>query len=209
MSQLTLFSLGFFSFHLLFADSLQVSPRVSSLCVCPLNARASQVLAQHLSISQPVPPSYLWLCVPPPAKTPTWIAYWAWQPYCLVLQSCPTLCDPMECSLPGYDCLWDILDKKTGVGCHAFLQGIFPIQGLNLCVLSLLHWQAGFFTTSATWEGRQLKFNILKTRLITSPSLPILPSVFPNYVASDVSWTVSPKRYVEILTAGVTKEGHA
>ena len=66
MSQLTLFSPGFFFFHLLFfADSLQVSPKVSSLCVCPLNAQASQVLVQHLSISQPVPPSYLMtLCSP-------------------------------------------------------------------------------------------------------------------------------------------------
>ena len=29
--------------------------------------------------------------------------------------------------------------KNTRVGCHALLQGIFPIQGLNL---HLLHWQA-------------------------------------------------------------------
>ena len=29
--------------------------------------------------------------------------------------------------------------KHTGVGCHAFLQGIFPTQGADLC---LLHWQA-------------------------------------------------------------------
>ena len=29
-------------------------------------------------------------------------------------------------------------------GYHAFLQGIFPTQGSNLCVLNLLHWQAGF-----------------------------------------------------------------
>ena len=29
--------------------------------------------------------------------------------------------------------------KYTGAGCHFLLQGIFPIQGLNLC---LLHWQA-------------------------------------------------------------------
>ena len=28
--------------------------------------------------------------------------------------------------------------KNTGVGCHFFLQGIFPIQGTNL---HLLHWQ--------------------------------------------------------------------
>ena len=26
--------------------------------------------------------------------------------------------------------------------CHFLLQGIFLIQGLNLCVLHLLHWQA-------------------------------------------------------------------
>ena len=30
------------------------------------------------------------------------------------------------------------------MGCHAFLQGIFPTQGSNLCLLlCLLHWQAG------------------------------------------------------------------
>ena len=29
------------------------------------------------------------------------------------------------------------------MGCHALLQGIFPTQGSNLRLLSLLHWQAG------------------------------------------------------------------
>ena len=37
---------------------------------------------------------------------------------------------------------WDSPDKNTGVGCHAFLQGIFPAQGLNLYLFRLLHWQA-------------------------------------------------------------------
>ena len=32
--------------------------------------------------------------------------------------------------------------KITGVGCHVLLQGIFPIQGSNLSLLSLLYWQA-------------------------------------------------------------------
>ena len=36
-------------------------------------------------------------------------------------------------------CPWDSPGQNTGVGCHAFLQGILPIQRLNLC---LLHWQA-------------------------------------------------------------------
>ena len=30
--------------------------------------------------------------------------------------------------------------KNIGVGCHFLLQWIFPIQGLNSC---LLHWQVG------------------------------------------------------------------
>ena len=38
---------------------------------------------------------------------------------------------------------WDSPGKNTGVGCHAFLWGIFPTQGLNLHLLCLRHWQAG------------------------------------------------------------------
>ena len=50
---------------------------------------------------------------------------------CLVTQSCPTLCDPMDYSLPGSSVLGDSPGKNTGVGCHDLLQGIFPTQGLN------------------------------------------------------------------------------
>ena len=39
-------------------------------------------------------------------------------------------------------CPWDFPGKNIGVGCHFLLQGIFLIQGSNLCLLSLLHWQA-------------------------------------------------------------------
>ena len=44
---------------------------------------------------------------------------------CLVDLLCPTLNDPMDCS----------------TGCHFLLEGIFPTQGLNPCLLCLLHWQ--------------------------------------------------------------------
>ena len=33
--------------------------------------------------------------------------------------------------------------KNTRGGYHALLQGIFLTQGLNPCLLYLLHWQAG------------------------------------------------------------------
>ena len=44
---------------------------------------------------------------------------------------------PMDCSLPGSSVHGDSPSKNTGVGCHFFLQGIFPTQGLNP---HLLHW---------------------------------------------------------------------
>ena len=51
---------------------------------------------------------------------------------CLVAQSCPTLCNPMDCGPPGSSSAHgDSPGKNTGVGCHALLQGIFPTQGLN------------------------------------------------------------------------------
>jgi len=60
-----------------------------------------------------------------------------------LLQSCPTLCKPMDCSPPGR-----LLGPWTGkntpgknnrVGCHFLLQGIFPTQSSNSCLLYLLH----------------------------------------------------------------------
>ena len=38
-------------------------------------------------------------------------------------------------------CPWDSPGEDTRVGCHALLQGISLTQGLNLCLLCLLHWQ--------------------------------------------------------------------
>ena len=52
----------------------------------------------------------------------------------LVAQSCPTLCDPMDCSPSGSSVHGDSPGKNTGVGCRALLQGIFPTQGLNPCL---------------------------------------------------------------------------
>ena len=37
------------------------------------------------------------------------------------LQSCPTLCDPIDSSPPGSPHPWDSPGKNTGVGCHCLL----------------------------------------------------------------------------------------
>ena len=60
---------------------------------------------------------------------------------CSVTQSCPTICDPIDCSLPGSSVPGDSPGKNTGVCCHALLQGIFPTQGSNPRLGCLLHWQ--------------------------------------------------------------------
>ena len=48
-----------------------------------------------------------------------------------VTQSCPTLCDSMDCSLLGSSVHGSFPGMSTGVGCHFLLQGNFPTQGLN------------------------------------------------------------------------------
>ena len=52
----------------------------------------------------------------------------------------------------GCESPWDFPGKNR-VGCHFLLQGIFPTQGSNLCLLCFLYWQADFFTISNTWEA--------------------------------------------------------
>ena len=56
-----------------------------------------------------------------------------------VTQSCLTLCDPMDCSLPGSSIHCFFPGKNTGVGCHFLLQGIFLTQGLNQGLLYYRH----------------------------------------------------------------------
>ena len=48
-----------------------------------------------------------------------------------LLQSCPTLCDPMDTQPAGLLCKLDFSGKNTGLGCHALLQGIFLTPGSN------------------------------------------------------------------------------
>ena len=57
---------------------------------------------------------------------------------CLVPKLCPTLLQPHGLQSTRVLCPWDFPGKNSGVGHHFLLQGIFPTQGSNPC---LLHWQ--------------------------------------------------------------------
>ena len=54
-----------------------------------------------------------------------------------LLQSCLTLCNSMDHSLPGFSVQEDSPGKNTGIGCHALLKGIFLTQGSNPGLLCL------------------------------------------------------------------------
>ena len=58
----------------------------------------------------------------------------------------------------------------TKVGCHSLLQGIFPIQGSNLCLLQVSYIAGGFFTT----ESQR------KPNNIGEGSLSLLQQIFPT-----------------------------
>ena len=47
-------------------------------------------------------------------------------------QTCPTLCNFMDCNQPGSSVHGIFPGVNTGVGCHFLLQGVFPAQGLSL-----------------------------------------------------------------------------
>ena len=59
-----------------------------------------------------------------------------------LLQSYATLCDPMDCSPPGFS-VYGILQARYWNGWLCPSPGDFPTQGSNLHLFCLLHWQAG------------------------------------------------------------------
>ena len=91
--------------------------------------------------------------------------YWQWPTWgsehwslcavlCLVAESYPTPCDPMDCGPPGSSVHGDSPGKNTGVGCHVLLQGIFPAQGLNP---GLLHCRWILYCLSHLGSPKQTK----------------------------------------------------
>ena len=74
---------------------------------------------------------------------------------CLVAQSCLTLCNLMDCRLPGFSVHGNSPGKDTGVGCHALLQRIFLTQGSNL---SLPYWRWVLYHLSYQGNPRILEW---------------------------------------------------
>ena len=100
----------------------------------------------------------------------------------LVAQSCPALCDPMDCR-PQAPLSVKFPGKNIGEGSHAFLQGIFPTQGSNpgppnckwiLYCLShqgsprILEWVAYPFSRGSSWPRKWTGASCIAGRFFTS-----------------------------------------
>ena len=68
-------------------------------------------------------------------------------PRCMHTQLRLTLCNPMDSVVVPATLLFPREEyfpgKNTGVGCHFLLQGIFPTQGSNSCILCLFLCRVG------------------------------------------------------------------
>ena len=79
------------------------------------------------------------------------------------LQSCPTLCNPIDGSPPGPPRPWDSPGKNTGVGCHFLLQRMkvkSESEVAQLCRLLATPWTAAYqappsmrFSRQEYWSG--------------------------------------------------------
>ena len=69
-----------------------------------------------------------------------------------MLQSCLTLCDPMDCSLPGSS-VYGILQAKILESFVMSSSRDLPDPGIKPQSLMSPALGGGFFTTSTSWEG--------------------------------------------------------
>ena len=101
----------------------------------------------------------------------------------LITQLCPTLWNPMDCKPPGFSLHGNSPGRSTGVGCHAFFQGIFPAQGSNadlphcrqiLYCLSqqrsprILEWVAYPFSRGSSWHRNRTGASCIAGGFFTS-----------------------------------------
>ena len=116
---------------------------------------------------------------------------------CLVAQSCPTLCDLMDCSPQGFSVHGDSPGRNTGVGCHALLQGIFPTQGsqpglphcrqIPYCLSQqesprILEWVAYPFSRRSSWPRHWTRVSCIAGVFFTSWATRKAPS--PHYLVA-------------------------
>ena len=92
-------------------------------------------------------------------------------------------------------CPWNFPGKNTGVGYLFLLQGSFPTQGSNSCLLSTLHWKANLLLLELAGKPKRLQLLLLFRHSVMSSSLwphglqhTSLPCPSPSPGACSDSW---------------------
>ena len=86
----------------------------------------------------------------------------------------------MDHSTPGFFLHGDSPGKNTGVGYHALLQGIFPMQGSNPHLLCHLHWQGCSLPLVPPGKHPHHCFILLCLTILPSdlPQTPVFKGIF-------------------------------
>ena len=107
----------------------------------------------------------------------------------LVAQSCPTPCNPMDCSPSGSFIHGILQTRNTGVGSHSLFQGIFLTQGLNL---GRLHCRSILYCLSH--QGIFISLTPLVNTLCGSPlDLTVIAIKANIFLASNPNRVISKK----------------
>ena len=103
------------------------------------------------------------------------------------LQSCPAVCDPMDCSPPGSSIQVILQAKNTGMGCHALLWGSSQPRDWTH-VSCLLHWQVGSLPLALSGKPDAFTYmDLIKDILISLFLLTLLHVVTKNWKCTYIS----------------------
>ena len=111
-----------------------------------------------------------------------------------VTQSCPTLCDPTDCSLPGFSIHGIFPGKNTGVGCHFLLQGIFQHRDWT----QVSHVAGRLFTIWATREVLKM-LRVYKILLVHANIILTSLSNHVCHISRKKKWTTEISSHYLIL----------
>ena len=137
---------------ILFCAWLSQAEDLSEVPACSLTSQRWLLMSVAKSLLWWPESGRIWQWQQPTLITFQHSGFWVTYVCAQLLQSYPTLWDPMDLSLSGSSAHRDSPGKNTGVGCRALLLGIFLAQGLNRRFLHLMHWRQFLYLLSHPWS---------------------------------------------------------
>ena len=107
-----------------------------------------------------------------------WRAWWSLSTknkhacvYTKSLQSCATLCDPIDCSPARFLSSWEFSRQEYWSGLPCLSPEDLPNPGIESESLTSPALAGGFFTTSTTWEAKNTGQNCVKNNYFRAPEV--------------------------------------